>query len=219
MAYFNRGRFRRRNNGFWLPLPGAPAIGNIAALAAGASTVTSDDLFGGNIDEPMDQTNFPAARMLDYQYQGYVIKRLVGSVFVWCTGSADTSPVLVNVAIGAARVDDAGAILDGTSFNTFTNTNISRLQKRVVWTRTWALCPFQAVGGYNPQPTFPSANVSYGSVKEGSFLDTKGTSLRVQLFEKAFLHFSAFNTTAAAVDINIRYKLRAYGMVVRTKGK
>lgn len=116
--------------------------------------------------------------------QDWLVKRLVGSVFVFCGGSADPSShpwsgVKVTCGIAVARAKDAdGEVIDLDPVD-YDPDNMDNSADSWLWRRTWLLSKPVQTGDLDPPGTydgiFPNFNgaAGYGDIRSGTHIDSK----------------------------------------------
>lgn len=146
-----------------------------------AIPLTFDGTKSVNQTEPVAQSN----SLLDFvQGQDYVAKRIVGNVWFNHPGfDGDTVPggptrSVCCITLAVLPVGDDGSIaMDAEDFNPFFAANS---QQPWLWRRCWQLAD-------SSKYFLPATTNWYGSIKEGGFLDTKGTSRRITKEQRLFL--------------------------------
>lgn len=210
MAYYNRRRFRR-NTATWFPVEPTPALTSISPTT-GASAATTVAVINDNIDTSESSTS--STPLIGFTRQGYTVVRAVGSIFVSCVGAATANNILCFAGLFSGRASNAGTFAeDINDYNPFVSTGRG-IQRRFMWQRYWSLNPwdFDYTTGNFPPP-WPSSNAHYGSVREGTHVDSKGSKLRVSLGARLFWLFAAFNLTAETQQIDYLPAIRVLGKV------
>jgi len=231
-----RFRRRKRSNGLWLPQafevggstvfsvkilgtgPGAfyGAVGEIVQGSGYFNTLTESSLSGG-----------PGGLSLAAQ-QGWIAKRIVGSIFVGVgntAGASATATVVCGAAIFHETVSLNNALETG-HFDKYNPLNQETAQTRKLWQRVWVLNnPYYTpdeVGILAAGVNFPTTNVEYGSIREGSHVDVKSKAT-MQLGANLFFGFWATALIVAEgnegdCDVYFLPNLRTFGRVFQRSG-
>jgi len=211
MAYYNRRRFRR-NNGFWFPVEPTVTLTSISPTSAGGNAATAVAVVNDNIDN--SEASAAATPLIGFARQGYTVKRVVGSIFVSVVGETTASAVTAFAGLFSGRADNTGAFIeDVNDYNPFISTGRG-VQRRFIWQRYWKLSPWEFDWTTdNLPPPWPPSNYNYGSVREGTHVDSKGSNLRVSLGARLFWLFAANNLTEATQQVNFQPAIRLFGKV------
>lgn len=219
---------RRRNNGIWFPTQVTEhrinAPGNIVA-----ADVTP--LIAFNADRPPTPTNVGFDVTLnDVTGGGYLIKRIVGSVFA---GAPQVAIIGEEPAIDCARqletafaiwvdrnVDELGQPHEVEDWDPFTS---AAMRKRFLFRRVWRLTNGAGLIATGSDPAaelldFPHSNAEYGSIREATHVDVK-VKARVSYEERLFMGFflRPVPGTSSATQTMLMYgatNLRLFGTVI-----
>lgn len=225
----------------WLPTTDYDQY-TINVPVGGTITVLPNQVLSGDI--PINETTYPTAFGAGVsgqalaQRQGYIIKRVVGELFVEHAGGESGPPGSAfpgRIAVAAGflvdRVDNTGALLNSTSWNPFAE---DARQRRWLWYRTWRLEFATQNGVYNDGSgfvvdfgnssyggvgTLPASNVGYTTALANHRVDFKPKAYvgyEMRLF--CMLGVSIIGTYAtASINALARFtqNLRVYGVPTR----
>lgn len=235
-----RGYRRRRARVAWLPnLPFASDAGEpLNILSAGipvdATGKTSTLVFPLVKDEGPD----PLGQSLsDYTQGGYILKRIVGKLFVgmgqYPEGENTELPFsLVTASFEILRTDvtnvPAGITNKDVNYNSLLEDNE---RDPWIWQRSWCLSngnstinPTTGIG--NSFGYYPYTNAEYGSVADGPHVDAK-TARRVGPDERLYLcvtttciaDYTAANPTVRDGGVDILFQYRVLGVPVKMSNR
>jgi len=186
---------RRTTRGRWFPTAQAGTSLFVGANSLTTSNMQFTPIIAEGLDEPANVDNlqtstpgiFPGLLGLTVT-NSYLIKRIIGSLFVGATRDTTAlgvTGVLAFAGIFVERVSKDGQILNAPAWD---GLNDDSAQKSWMWRRTWQL------GSWNRAPgqwfDFPSSNASYGSMREGTHVDVK-SKRRVGYEERLWLGVGA----------------------------
>jgi len=228
-------RRRRRFRGTWLPNLGSfvsdtdNSAGRRLSVDVAANGNTTVGVIPLVLDHPQEPDLLPQdAGLNDFVGNEYVIRRIVGKVFVQLnTFGLDGNtlydrPVVVTAGLFIARASDdsdagAGDLPIGglgALVNNYRPDNVNTIREPWIWRRQWVLgdpgaqiFATESTDGLQPATLrswgWPSTNAHYGSIQDGPHLDAK-TRRRVTSDDRLWFAVEARNfpegTTAAAVD-------------------
>lgn len=185
----------------------------ITSVSAGG-TIGAFSMFNRNIDAPWVAASHPvalgSAGTLKSQAESgaYILKRIVGSIFVRHLGTSVGQEVQ---AFAGIVKDDT--LLDGsvdvTDWNPFGEDG---QRKRWLWRRAWMLNSSGIVNGPASPITWPSNNVQYGSMKEGSHIDCK-MKASVKWEERLFWIFGVIPSDGIVTNPTVQFTphIRIFG--------
>lgn len=202
-------RFRRRqrrpgSQGQWFPTVQSGA-GTQINTATGLGTTSLQAVLASGYDDPPNDTTLAGATAAQLanvlRGNSYLVKRVVGSIFVSLSTAIEASATVLAVA-GLVIIEQttAGGIqaTEGARWSPFDEGSV---QGRWLWRRTWLLGP--TAGG------FPLTNISYGDVRSGSHIDAKSKA-RIGYGERLVWVFNAQRrggTTDVAVTFTPHVRL------------
>jgi len=151
-------------------------------------------------------------------HHSYLIKRIVGQIFVGVqsvAGTPDTAIVNVGAGLFVERGDVGGTTLVAGAYDVkwdplnFANSYASRF----LWTRSWLLSP-----GGDPVEGFsqwPQTNAEYGDIRSGCHVDCKSKA-RIDYTSNLFLIYSAYiagldGPSEGNLTVDIANNLRVFG--------
>lgn len=245
----NAVRRKRKTRYIWLPTLGAEPIAADETQSNGfpfSCVATVNAAFPGAIalfpvleDTPQEEvtTANPDPVLTDFIGTDYVIKRIVGKVYLTPLQSNGNTPPTVAVTAGlfVARADDQNALLPiGASTNTLAIDNydpnyVDNIREPWIWRRTWLLANATSANASTNALKVPlTFNGQYGSIQDGPHIDAK-TGRRVRNDERLWFvcsargvttdgaEFSAVPASALAVDGYL--DLRVLGALRRARNR
>jgi len=201
-------RRRRRRRYFWLPELGRTGIGaageddvywdlfGVVLNSTGASEIAINDI---TFDIPKDNTNAGTVvtdPMSDFLRSGYMLRRVVGNVYLSLdvstsgSGGGSIKAAIVTYGIFVARAGEnpigafdappigteaAGAAVVINQKTQYGPQHIDNVREPFLFHRNWVLGNRDvaaSIPGFG-QAAFPSNNAGYGSAFEGTFIDQK----------------------------------------------
>lgn len=232
-------RRKRRNRSTWFPVLGSESGSNEVLSSVYTTQVEVALNYGVNHQitplipdytwDPSFQTGANDGTLRDYvEGQTCVIERIVGKVYAAAeqiagSGEGFQTPrvVCACAAVAVLPVDDGGIPLtdaDGAEVNPLMAEN---LDKPWLWRRTWFLGNLL---GSDIQPVnYPTSNAGYGSVAEGTHIDTKGVKRAIQRGQRLFMIFATQDVTAGEpneqIDVQFGVDVRVLGQLRRAKNR
>lgn len=234
-------RYRKRNRATWFPILGfdtaAAAAGGLstvdvrqtAVAASGAPNVIVIPIIP-DIDIPPEQNQLSGGRVAgslrDYvEGQSCIIERVVGSIQHSLEASqakVAKQRIIVCSAVAIVPTSDDGTGDPAVSAEELDPLRADNSQQPWYWRRVWVL----GDGGFNDpvdvETNFPQNNL-FGSVAEGSKIDTKGVKRVIRREERIFLIHSFLNAFPSAEGenrvIDSTADLRVVGRMVRAKNR
>lgn len=188
-------RRKRRRRGLWLPTTAQGVLQTFNFQSNGAPLGITTALFDNDLDAPTNPARLLAEGLTDLagflpltERPGLFVHRVVGSIFVSanCLTPDNTNTVVHSIYVKAAlRVCDVnpstGLLTDFVEL--FAD---EENQSRSIWRRQWVLtAPPDPLGPAKidtPSTRLfngPNTNIEYGSVREGTHVDTKGSGTKV----------------------------------------
>jgi len=207
-------RRSRGSNGRWFPTAQLDQGFAQTASTGAASSLTFNPIIADGLDEPANEQNLVSAPGLlgAVLTTSYLIKRIVGSVFVGTALNTSTAPtgfgVKVAAAIFVAQVDNDGQLLNTAAWDPFDD---DAAQKPWMWRRAWHL------GAQDSGPNYyqwPLTNAEYGSLREATHVDVK--SKRVVGYEnRLFIVYASRSLENVASEVMWSSQLRLFGKMVQ----
>lgn len=242
---------RRKSKYIWLPGLGSPEITDIpesadngfsfscSAQDRGAIATSAFALFPILEDTPQEvtstQENVP--NIVDFIGTDYVIKRIVGKVFLEALQvAADTPPTaIVTAGFFVARAEDANPVVPIEANNTtqavsnYDPNFVDNIREPWIWRRSWMLSNTGSTNAStNAFRTNRSNNMEYGSIQDGPHIDAK-TGRRVRNDERLWFACSAripttdsaelTNDPAISIVVNGYLDVRVLGALRRARNK
>lgn len=219
-------RRRRKTKYTWLPTLGADKSATGAdeltfsnGFSWSATADKTDVALPANIalfplveDTPQEEVVGAGNPLVTFIGNDYVIKRIVGKIFVECEKvAADTyRSVVVTAGMFVARVDDqsaGGALPVGASTTTLALHNydpnfVDNIREPWIWRRSWILSNPSSTNADATQAihgNFPSSNCNFGSVQDGPHIDAK-TGRRIRNDERLFFAATARGFSSTGLD-------------------
>lgn len=219
-------RRKRRNRSTWFPvLPTNVTVGETVENTTWTNyddTIDVATLFSSVSATPitLDFTELPSAASAGQSLrdtvegQSFLLDRIVGSVFCTRFDTTNTQPCLAAAAIAVFPANDnGGADLSNSEGNPF---NADNAQQPWLWRRVWRL-EAATVSGADGRPAIRT-NIQYGSVKEGTHIDTKGSKRMIRREQRLFFvtALSAFVPVVGnSIGVEWTYDVRLIGKMVR----
>jgi len=217
-------RRKRRNRSTWFPvLP--TALEDTSEFATWTDYI--DTIVAGQIFSPvsatpitLDFTELPNAATAGtslrdvVEGQSFLLDRIVGSVFAKRIDE-NIQDVLACAALAVfPAADNGGADLNNSEGNPF---NPDNSQQPWIFRRVWKLESTATLDVAIRPPV--RTNMQYGSVKEGTHIDTKGSKRMIRREQRLFFvtAVSAINPVDAPINVQVHwtYDIRLIGKMVR----
>lgn len=216
----------RGSQGQWFPTKQTTegTVITVPAGATGASLITP--IIADNWDQPPNEATMAVqgsrGLLAAALGGGYLVKRIVGSIFASVsTGDSEDfihRGFIVSAGIFTDRTDTNGNLLNAAAWNPFID---AAAQKRWLWRRVWRLG-----GHWEPVPgndliTWPTNNTQYGSLREGTHIDSK-VKARVTYEERLFLGIWATNCYPTEIHggyVDVCFNLRMFAKQLRADNR
>jgi hypothetical protein len=181
-------------------------VSTTVSTTAFASAIIAVPLIADGLDAPANEITLAgatAASLALTTRPGFMVKRIVGSIFCQSTDTGGQQR-LATFGIITDRVTPNGTLANIAAWDPFKEDSV---QKRWLFRRTWLL------EGNTVGTTVPfSSNRSYGSLREGTYIDSK-VKARVSYEERLFLIYSvqaAPGSSGTATSTQFLPQLRMY---------
>lgn len=237
-----RRNYRRRNRGTWLPVLDT-------VWQTGAPGTTFDGIFQFPGSGPILRGQRIALDVIPLTYdftqtnanadsdvgvslrdlvegQEYLLDRVVGKVYCDLTQDAAGSlaSVICCAALAVLPVDDDTNASSLEAVDTDPLLAQNSMQPWM-WRRTWLLGNNLTTQQYSNGRILPASNTGYGSVAEGTHLDTKGVKRRIRKEQRIFLVLSSYCLEQGEEEdptvnaVRWEYDLRLHGSMRKARNQ
>lgn len=209
---------RRGSSGRWFPTAQSNA-GTVVTATVGSSPsfLNFQPIIADGLDEPANEENLtgPAGLLGATLTTSYLIKRILGSIFVAPAADNEDATLAVGVLAAAAifvdSVDNQGQLLNGAAWDPLDDDSA---QKSWMWRRVWTLGNIPTAG-FPGFYRFPFSNAEYGSVREGTHVDVKSRR-NVGYEQRLFLVQAARSLTGSSgLSVYFNTNLRMFARMVQ----
>lgn len=167
----------------------------------------------------------------DYvQGQEYILKRIVGSIFLGVSTPGDSTDswgsILVTAGFFVARADESDSTQVALDSESTDPLSVINAQNPWIWRRSWMLGndPARVLQTPGSNPVWPQTNSAYGSMREGTHIDSK-VARRVRREARLWFALSAIGVDANGIsqpgtddtNINMALDIRILGAMRRAK--